>query len=581
MSLLEGSLARPPFEALSQVVRNSQKIVLKDLTTASATAKALHSALLLQAKSTTSPSPSSVASAEKSVASLIATVTALKRRLEETEKAAWKAGKALAVRLDYLRQIEEREGEEAKAQKGGAAQGRREGEKKERSGGAVKVNKEAQEEEEEDGEGPMSVEEVGNGHRNGHSNGVHPSPTSPSALSLASIPSLTPVPTPSTRLHRILLDYLLRSSYYRTAQALSTHLPHLAPLSDMEAFLSARRVVEGLRARDVSRALAWCGEYRSRLRSVGSSMEFELRVQEMMELVKKGEREAGQEYARKWLGVGVVQGRENGGKEEREEEKEAGAGGGSTPPAASERSQWEDPVVRARMKKLQEAMTAVMFHSLYHPLPASSSGSSSSSSSSSSPLSSLPPLPPSLLPTTSAAHLKYSHYWSDARWAELELQFRLTHLAVHGMHPHSTLALALYIGMATLKTPYCTCTHITPTSSAPSSTSSSSSTAPSSLSNPSLPSSFSPAASCPLCCSRALFELSAGLPTTQRSQSALVCRLSGAVMDEHNPPLVLPNGSMYSRRALQKMAHDHGGLVTCMRTSDKFPLDECKAAFVL
>ena len=562
MSALEGSsLVRPPFEALSQVVRNSQKIVLKDLTTASATAKSLHSQL---SKST---SPASLASAEKSVASLIALITGLRRKLEDTEKTAWKASKALAIRIEFLAQIERMEGGATQRRHSTSTplSSRKEGE---RRGSAAKGGRG------EDEEGGESMLIDDSGRSNGHTNGVHP--ISPSYFSLSSIPSLTPSPTPTTRLHRIIIDYLLRCSYYKTAHALSTQFPHLAPLCDTDVFLSARKVLEGLRARDVSRALAWCGEYRSRLRSVGSSMEFQLRIQEMMELVKKGERDKALEYAKKWLGVGVVQGRENGGREDKEEEKEGVAA------PAGERGQWEDPVVRVRMKELQEAMTAVMFFSLYHP-------------SSSSPLSS-PALPPSLLPPTSSAYARYSHFWSDARWGELEQQFRLTHLAVHGLPPHSQLALTLYIGLATLKTPYCRCSKPSPPSSAPASTpssaphaSSSPSTSSSTFSSSSQsssvssfpPSPLSPSNGCPLCCSRALFELSQGLPSTQRSHSSLVCRLSGAVMDEHNPPCVLPNGSMYSRKALHRMAAENGGIVTCPRTQEKFALEECKPAFIL
>ena len=576
MSALEGSsLVRPPCEALSHVVRNSQKVVLKDFTTASATAKSLAAQL------SKSSSASSLASAEKSVASLIATLTSLRRKLEETEKTAWKATKALASRIEFLAQMERMEGETSQRRHSITttphSTTRKEGERK---GPGLKGDRG---EEDEGGEVSMLLDDS-NGHSNGHTNGVHA--TSPSYFPMSSIPSLTPSPTPTHRLHRIVFDYLLRSSYFKTAQALSTQFPHLAPLCDVDAFLSANRVMEGLRARDVSRALSWCGEYRSRLRSVGSSMEFQLRIQEMMELVKKGDRDKALEYAKKWLGVGVVQGRENGGRDDKEEEKEG------VTSLAGERGQWEDPVVRVRMKELQEAITAVMFFSLYHPSPSSSSSSS-------------PLLPPSLLPPTSAAYARYSHFWSDARWVELEQQFRLTHLAVHGLPPHSQLALTLYIGFATLKTPYCKCnkpssssapapapasasSSASPTSSSASSTSSSSSSSASSspLSSspvlPSfLPSSFSPSAGCPLCCSPVLFELSQGLPSTQRSHSSLVCRLSGCVMDEHNPPCVLPNGSMYSRRALQRMAAENGGIVICIRTQEKFTLEECKPAFVL
>ena len=37
-------------------------------------------------------------------------------------------------------------------------------------------------------------------------------------------------------------------------------------------------------------------------------------------------------------------------------------------------------------------------------------------------------------------------------------------------------------------------------------------------------------------------KLSENLPSTHKTISSLICRISGEVMDEHNPPLMLPNG---------------------------------------
>ena len=49
---------------------------------------------------------------------------------------------------------------------------------------------------------------------------------------------------------------------------------------------------------------------------------------------------------------------------------------------------------------------------------------------------------------------------------------------------------------------------------------------------------------CPVCVE--FGELAEGLPTAHFVNSSLVCRMSGRLMDESNPPLVLPNGQVYS-----------------------------------
>jgi macrophage erythroblast attacher len=55
----------------------------------------------------------------------------------------------------------------------------------------------------------------------------------------------------------------------------------------MHIFKDARRVVEALQQHDCSVALAWCDENRGRLRKIKSSLEFKLRLQEFLELVRK------------------------------------------------------------------------------------------------------------------------------------------------------------------------------------------------------------------------------------------------------------------------------------------------------
>jgi len=51
-------------------------------------------------------------------------------------------------------------------------------------------------------------------------------------------------------------------------------------------------------------------------------------------------------------------------------------------------------------------------------------------------------------------------------------------------------------------------------------------------------------------------------------------------MNEHNPPLALPNGNVYSTAALLADAAQ-GERVRDPRTNESFPLSACKKAFVL
>lgn len=54
-------------------------------------------------------------------------------------------------------------------------------------------------------------------------------------------------------------------------------------------------------------------------------------------------------------------------------------------------------------------------------------------------------------------------------------------------------------------------------------------------------------ARCPIC-APLVTRLAAELPYAHHVHSTLVCRISGQIMNEHNPPLVLPNGYVYSTK---------------------------------
>jgi len=65
------------------------------------------------------------------------------------------------------------------------------------------------------------------------------------------------------------------------------------------------------------------------------------------------------------------------------------------------------------------------------------------------------------------------------------------------------------------------------------------------------------------------------------SRSHLVCFISGEVMNSDNLPMALPNGYVYSSKAIKKMAENNAGIVTCPRTHESFSMSDCKVIYVL
>lgn len=61
---------------------------------------------------------------------------------------------------------------------------------------------------------------------------------------------------------------------------------------------------------------------------------------------------------------------------------------------------------------------------------------------------------------------------------------------------------------------------------------------------------------------QAFQDLAEELPWSKHVHSKLVCALTREVMNEHNPPMVLPNGAVYSQKAIQQLANAEG-VFTC------------------
>jgi len=102
------------------------------------------------------------------------------------------------------------------------------------------------------------------------------------------------------RLDRMLVEYFLRQGFYTTAIELASS-SGIEDLTNIEVFLTAREVEESLSRCDITKCLAWCHDNKSKLRKMKSTLEFQVRLQEFLELVKCGNRLEAVKHAKKFL----------------------------------------------------------------------------------------------------------------------------------------------------------------------------------------------------------------------------------------------------------------------------------------
>ncbi|XP_057866659.2 protein MAEA homolog [Cryptomeria japonica] len=273
----------------------------------------------------------------------------------------------------------------------------------------------------------------------------------------------------STRVKRILVDYMLRLSYYDTAMKLAESC-NIQDLVDIDVFMDAKKVVESLQNGDCAPALAWCAENKYKLKKSKSKFEFQLRKQEFIELVRVDQSMDAIAYARKHL------------------------------------AQWG----KTYLKDLQQAMATLAFKS-----------------------------------NTDCA--TYKILFDAKQWDDLVQLFKQEFCKLYGMTLQPLLNIYLQAGLTALKTPFCyeeNCTKEDPLSQAD------------------------------------FRNLASSLPFSKHIHSKLVCYISKELMDEHNPPLVLPNGYVYSTKALEEMAKRNNGKVTCPRTGLVCNLTDLQKAFI-
>ena len=142
---------------------------------------------------------------------------------------------------------------------------------------------------------------------------------SPSSSSLPSSSSSTP----STSIYdsfrnwnkkmidRLLADYMLRKGFFQTVEKMIGGNGLNEPISnsnnnnsfyfDYDLFQTSSVIERSLSGKSCTECLAWCNENKSTLRKKGSTLEFNLRLQEFIELVRQKRLKEAISYAKKYF----------------------------------------------------------------------------------------------------------------------------------------------------------------------------------------------------------------------------------------------------------------------------------------
>ncbi|KAJ2925421.1 hypothetical protein H1R20_g11690, partial [Candolleomyces eurysporus] len=280
-----------------------------------------------------------------------------------------------------------------------------------------------------------------------------------------------------TRLDRWIVDWCLRTGKERTAKQVAKERG-IETLVDIELFSDIRRIETALSNHSCTEALAWCSENKSALRKVKSTLEFELRLQEYIELCRARKTVEANAYLKKYL------------------------------------AQWHDNY----LSQIQQAANLLIFP-----------------------------------PTTTCG--PYRRLYDSSRWDHLVRSFRFAIYNLNSIPTEPLLHLALYAGLVALKLPAC----------------------------------YDPSTKnvdCPVCdtcsgdSSLGLGKLAEEVPYSHHANSTIVCRLTGKIVNEDNPPMAFPNGRVYSREALEEMAAKSNGMVTCPRTGQMVNYSELRKVFI-
>lgn len=272
------------------------------------------------------------------------------------------------------------------------------------------------------------------------------------------------------RLDRMIVEHFLRLGYYDTAERLAIR-SGIRDLSNLDIFQITREVERDLVNRSTAKCILWCNDNKSKLKKINSNIEFQLRVQEFVELIREDKRLMAVKHAQKYF-------------------------------PAFEHEQ---------LKEIRQCMALLAF-----------------------------PVNTEIEP--------YKTLFDPQRWNDLVLHFRLENYRLFQLPSQSVLSVAVQAGISALKTPQCYST-------------------------------TSKNMNCPVC-QKNVNEIAENLPFSHCAQSRLICRITGKPLNEHNLPMMLPNGQIFGQQAIDQMRQENDTIV-CPKTNDKFRSPKIEKVFVM
>ena len=149
-------------------------------------------------------------------------------------------------------------------------------------------------------------------------------------------------------------------------------------------------------------------------------------------------------------------------------------------------------------------------------------------------------------PDESLGYNEYKELLSPTRWSYLSDLFSHEMRRVYGFTTESLIEIYLRAGFISLKSPLCE--------------------GPSKVK------------SCPTC-NQELQKLSKSVPYACHSQTSIICRILGTPIDDQNPPVVLPNGQIFSEQGIQKISES--GKITCPITGSVYSKSQVSKVFIV
>ncbi|XP_078409744.1 E3 ubiquitin-protein transferase MAEA isoform X1 [Cetorhinus maximus] len=303
------------------------------------------------------------------------------------------------------------------------------------------------------------------------------------------------------RMDRMMVEHLLRCGYYNTAVKL-TKQSGIEDLVNIDMFLTAKEVEESLERQETATCLAWCHDNKSRLRKMKSCLEFSLRIQEFIELIRQNKR------------LEAV--RNQPSEPPRTAFKTSisflGYGDQKCTQCSKHARRHFSQAEGGQLDEVRQVMGMLAFPSDTHISP-------------------------------------YKDLLDPARWKMLIQQFRYDNYRLHQLGNSSVFTITLQAGLSAIKTPQCYKEDGT-------------------SKNP----------DCPVC-SKSLNKLAQPLPMAHCANSRLVCKISGEVMNENNPPMMLPNGYVYGYNSLLSIRQDDK--IICPRTKEVYNFSQAEKVYIM